>query len=175
MRMLRGRVSGLDAHAGAIAFARSQGLDARQATLPPIPFPDAEFDAVVTFETIEHIEDDAVYVAEIWRVLKPGGVLLLSTPNKDTSSPEGPPSNPWHRREYRLDDLRRLLATFANVEVYGQGFIPTPRVARQATRLTSRFPVLCPYLWRVAGLGNVVRWDGQFTPSIWALHATKPL
>jgi SAM-dependent methyltransferase len=47
-----------------------------------IPFPDASFDAVTMFDVIEHVPDDAKAMSEAWRVLRPGGALLLSTPRE---------------------------------------------------------------------------------------------
>ena len=46
-----------------------------------LPFPDDSFDAVLSFETAEHIFDPAAFIGEIARVLEPGGCLLLTTPN----------------------------------------------------------------------------------------------
>ena len=47
----------------------------------PLPYPDASFDVVTATEVIEHLEDFRRVVREIYRVLKPGGVCILSTPN----------------------------------------------------------------------------------------------
>ncbi|NTV55083.1 MAG: class I SAM-dependent methyltransferase [Candidatus Moranbacteria bacterium] len=47
-----------------------------------LPFPDATFDVVVSLANIEHLEDSESVVREIYRVLKPGGTLLLTTPTK---------------------------------------------------------------------------------------------
>jgi SAM-dependent methyltransferase len=47
-----------------------------------IPFPPASFDAVTMFDVIEHVPNDAAAIAEAWRVLRPGGALLLSTPRE---------------------------------------------------------------------------------------------
>lgn len=77
---------------------------------------DNSFDYAVTFQVIEHIKDDKTFIAEIHRVLKPGGKLLLSTPNiKMTLS-----RNPWHIREYTSDQLKAILAEkFSDVQMKG--------------------------------------------------------
>ena len=77
---------------------------------------DASFDFAITFQVIEHIKDDAAFIKEIYRVLKPGGVLLLSTPNRPMSLTR----NPWHIREYSASELLTLVGkTFGKVEVKG--------------------------------------------------------
>jgi SAM-dependent methyltransferase len=84
--------------------------------VPPLPFPDGSFDAVVTFQVIEHIKKDRALIAEIWRVLRPDGVLVISTPNRTMSLTR----NPWHVREYTPDEFARLLKErFASVERRG--------------------------------------------------------
>lgn len=77
---------------------------------------DNSFDYAVTFQVIEHIKDDKKFVSEIHRVLKPGGKLLVSTPNiKMTLS-----RNPWHIREYNSDQLKaKLSENFAEVQMKG--------------------------------------------------------
>ncbi len=71
---------------------------------PPFPFEDNSFDSIITFQVIEHVKEDEDFVKEIYRVLKPGGVALMSTPNiKMTLS-----RNPWHEREYTGDQLKIL-------------------------------------------------------------------
>lgn len=76
-----------------------------RATVPPIPAADDTYDFVVTFQVIEHIEEDTTFVEEIYRVLKPGGTLIVSTPN----APMSLTRNPWHVREYTTATLRALL------------------------------------------------------------------
>jgi ubiquinone/menaquinone biosynthesis C-methylase UbiE len=49
-----------------------------------LPFPDASFDVVIAKEAIEHLLDQAKAVSEWFRVLKPGGRLVLTTPNRDS-------------------------------------------------------------------------------------------
>jgi len=77
---------------------------------------DNSFDFAVTFQVIEHIQDDKAFILEIHRVLKPGGKLLLSTPNRLMSLTR----NPWHIREYTADELRQVLSSvFSSVEMKG--------------------------------------------------------
>lgn len=83
---------------------------------PPIKIPDNSFDTVVSFQVIEHIKQDELFLSEIYRILKPGGKAILSTPNiKMTLS-----RNPWHIREYTADQLTALAAKyFSKVEMKG--------------------------------------------------------
>ncbi|MGB6014167.1 MAG: class I SAM-dependent methyltransferase, partial [Nodosilinea sp.] len=52
-----------------------------------LPFADDSFDAVTMFDVLEHIPNDKSAIAEAWRVLKPGGSLLVSTPNENWQFP----------------------------------------------------------------------------------------
>ena len=76
-----------------------------------LPFAAASFDAVVSFETIEHLDaaDQPRMLEEFARVLSPGGVLLLSSPDKRRYSDERDHRNPFHRHELDRDELARLL------------------------------------------------------------------
>jgi SAM-dependent methyltransferase len=89
----------------------------RQMVIPPFDsLPDNRFDVVVSFQVIEHIKDDLGYLKEIYRVLKPGGKALITTPNIKLSLSR----NPWHIREYTADELSELAKRiFANVEMKG--------------------------------------------------------
>lgn len=48
----------------------------------PLPFADAEFDRVVVVDMLEHVRDDVSFVAELARVLRPGGRLVVNTPHR---------------------------------------------------------------------------------------------
>ncbi|SHN14933.1 Methyltransferase domain-containing protein [Cyclobacterium lianum] len=90
-----------------------------QVVLPPMPgLKDNAYDVVVSFQVIEHIQDDLLYLREIYRVLKPGGFALISTPNIRFSLSR----NPWHIREYTPEQLReRCSRVFDKVETKGIG------------------------------------------------------
>lgn len=86
----------------------------KQMNIPPLEgIADNSFDYVVSFQVIEHIENDKKYVSEIHRVLRPGGKFILTTPNIKMSITR----NPWHVREYTIEGLETLLkSSFAAVD-----------------------------------------------------------
>lgn len=72
------------------------------------------FDCVVAVEVLEHVERDREFVAEVYRVLKPGGVFIMTTPNGDAVVN----TNPDHKRHYRRQELADLLnLQFPDVDV----------------------------------------------------------
>lgn len=86
-----------------------------------LPLNSASIDQVVSFETIEHVPDAHAFVAELRRVLKPGGRLVLSTPNRAFGPPDRHTANRFHVREFTADELRQLLGEcFEQVQLYGQ-------------------------------------------------------
>ncbi|AYB31187.1 class I SAM-dependent methyltransferase [Chryseolinea soli] len=77
---------------------------------------DNAYDRIFSFQVIEHIEDDFLFLKEIHRVLKPGGTALVTTPNRKMSLSR----NPWHIREYLPQELKALAAKiFSSVEMKG--------------------------------------------------------
>lgn len=122
------RVSGVDYSATAVSHATAEyGSRATfvVGSVLDLPFADDTFDAVTCFEVIEHVEAPAVLVAELHRVLRPGGTLYISTPhalmerlNEETTSN---PHLHYHVSPLVPRDLRRLLrARFRHVTLYGQ-------------------------------------------------------
>ncbi|MCK4753322.1 MAG: class I SAM-dependent methyltransferase [Planctomycetes bacterium] len=86
-----------------------------------IPYEDASFDAAVSFQVIEHIEDDANYVSQVHRVLKKDGMFICTTPNRTHRlKPGQKPLNEFHVREYYPHELESLLKSkFSDVKVWG--------------------------------------------------------
>lgn len=86
-----------------------------------IPLADQSVDVVVSFETIEHHDKHEEMLREIVRVLRPDGVLLLSSPNRSAYSDAPGYANPFHVKELFHDELVGLLEKhFTFVQVYGQ-------------------------------------------------------
>ncbi|HEU4362690.1 MAG TPA: class I SAM-dependent methyltransferase [Mycobacterium sp.] len=118
------RVIALDYDDAAVAHVRARypRVQAVQGNLAELPLPDGSVDVVVNFQVIEHLWDQAGFVAECARVLRPSGLLLMSTPNRITFSPgRDTPINPFHTRELDAGELTGLLADggFAVGGVYG--------------------------------------------------------
>ena len=79
-------------------------------------------DAVVFLQTIEHVEDAGAILDHFRSMSRDGGVAFISTPNLLTLAPPGAEKsgNPWHVKEYRAEEFRRLCeAHFTRVEVLG--------------------------------------------------------
>lgn len=106
------RVIGLDYDESAVAHVRARypRVDMRHGNLAELPLDDGAVDVVVNFQVIEHLWDQGQFVDECLRVLRPGGTLLMSTPNRITFSPgRDTPINPFHTRELNAAELTELL------------------------------------------------------------------
>jgi 2-polyprenyl-3-methyl-5-hydroxy-6-metoxy-1,4-benzoquinol methylase len=90
--------------------------------LAQLPVRDGAIDVVVNMQVIEHLWDQAAFLAEVARVLRPAGTLVISTPNRITFSPgRDKPLNPYHTRELSAAELTGLLrdAGFVTHRMYG--------------------------------------------------------
>lgn len=126
-RSVAGADLAIDAILTARALYRQPHLGILVGDSTRLPFPDGAFDVYVSFETIEHVDDDLAFVAEARRVVREGGVFLCSTPNRRLTNPGTTiaehPFNPFHVREYRHDELARVLGSaFERIEWLGQTF-----------------------------------------------------
>ncbi len=76
------------------------------------------FDTVISFETIEHLEDDVRFINNLTKLLKPSGTLIISTP---FGRGRGIPcSNPFHVHQYKQEEFLELLDDFKYVDMYHQ-------------------------------------------------------
>jgi GT2 family glycosyltransferase/ubiquinone/menaquinone biosynthesis C-methylase UbiE len=86
-----------------------------------LPLPDASIDLVVSFETLEHLPDQLRFLAEVRRVLRPGGLFLVSTPERMVYSAAGSDPNPYHVLELTEAEFSALLSRhFASSQVLRQ-------------------------------------------------------
>ncbi len=74
-----------------------------------LPIQNASFDMVVSFETIEHIFEQEAFISEVQRVLRPGGVVIISSPDRDVYSPSNAPVNPFHLKELTGNEFVGLM------------------------------------------------------------------
>jgi SAM-dependent methyltransferase len=113
-------VRGVDLDPGAIEYAKSAYQRPNlsyycadlQATLP---FADESFDAITSFETLEHVSDQRKMTAEFYRVLRPGGMLVISTPDRCVSE-QLRLDNRFHVAELSKREFVELLARSFIVE-----------------------------------------------------------
>ena len=125
-----GRVIGLDSNPRPLAVAAQRGLEACRGGGDCLPFADASFDLVALLDTVEHIPDEFGVLAEVRRVLKPGGALIVTVPafmwlwsyNDEIND---------HQRRYTAEGLRQKLELcgFAVQRISYNNFFLFPPVA----------------------------------------------
>ncbi len=118
-------VVGVDISQDAVEHARvtyvAPNLCFRQGSATALEFPDASFDVVISFETIEHLGEQAEMLAEIRRVLHSDGILIISSPNRPVYSEESGEHNDFHVKELDFQELNALLESqFGTIAYFGQ-------------------------------------------------------
>ena len=113
----------VDISSDAIGLARAVADNVVQASCEALPFADGSFDLIAAFEMIEHLHDAGAFLAGARRILRTGGVLLVSTPNRayyaESRALAGP--NPFHTHEYDYDEFHTALhAVFPHVHLWTQ-------------------------------------------------------
>ena len=121
-------VTGLDIDGPTIAAARAKyampALRFEAGSVTAMPFADASFDCVVSFETLEHLAEQQAMLVEMRRVLRPHGVLIISTPNRVEYSDKRDFHNEFHVRELSEDEFRALLGRYFGAQRwYGQRLV----------------------------------------------------
>ncbi len=136
-------VVGVDIAEDAVSHARKKyqlpNLEFRLGSCSKIPLADASVDLVVSFETIEHHDEHEQMLAEIKRVLKPAGLVIISSPDKAIYTDKPDYHNPFHVKELYRDEFESLFrAHFKNVialgqkVMFGSGIIPSCEGAQSA-------------------------------------------
>lgn len=135
------RVLALDVSAESVAFAKENytatNVDFLVSDCRQIPLGAQTVDAAVCFEVIEHLAEQTTLLQEIHRVLRPDGVLVISTPNRVYYTEERKETNPFHVREFDFGEfLAFLKGSFAHVEMAFQNhvaslYVGNPRWWRQ--------------------------------------------
>lgn len=118
-------VVGVDIDIRAIKHARTSykksNLEFQQGSCTDLALPNAEFDLVVSFETLEHHAEHDAMLSELRRVLAPNGLLIISTPDKQRYSDELNFNNPHHVKELYADEFLRLIRRhFRHTAFWGQ-------------------------------------------------------
>lgn len=93
-----------------------------------LPINDSTFDVFVSLETVEHIQADNIFISEVKRILKPGGLFICSTPNRKITNPgtkiTDKPWNVFHVREYDFVEFMDLVEReFVIEKIFGQHYI----------------------------------------------------
>jgi SAM-dependent methyltransferase len=115
--------------------ARYPRVQVVHGNLAELPLPDQSVDVVVNFQVIEHLWDQPQFVRECARVLRPGGELMMSTPNRITFSPgRDTPINPFHTRELNADEMAELLSDAGFTSVSMSGVFHGPRLREMDAR-----------------------------------------
>lgn len=136
------QVVGLEIDPAAVAHSREtyplEGLEFVEGTMLDLSrFPEGSFDVVTCFEALEHVVEHDELIAQVRRVLAPGGLFFTSTPDRLVYTGHLHQHNPFHVRELSLAEFQELLGgAFTNATIWGQavsvGSLITPVEERGA-------------------------------------------
>lgn len=121
-------VLGVDIDAKTVLDARQRysqsNLRFVEGSCAAIPLPDNSVDVVVSFETLEHHSEHRAMLSEIRRVLVPGGLCVISTPDRIVYSERTGYRNPFHVKELSAPEFRALVSQyFRNAAFLGQKYM----------------------------------------------------
>lgn len=110
------QVTGIDISPEAVAHARANytadNLVFTESDCTRTPFEDQSFDCIISFETLEHLQDHEALMAEFRRLLKPAGFLVISSPDKAIYTDRMGNENPFHVKELYKPEFEQLLAGY---------------------------------------------------------------
>ncbi|MBI4385396.1 class I SAM-dependent methyltransferase [Candidatus Parcubacteria bacterium] len=129
------RVRGLDNAEVAVSFCRKQGLLAvERGDAARLSYAAASFDAVLCLDVLEHVQDDAAVIAEIWRVLRPGGCVFITVPAFRFL---------WSRHDEVLQHFRRYMMA----DLLELAHVKPWRIRARSYFFFFIFPLVVAYRW----------------------------
>ena len=160
------KVYGVDISPDAIEYAKnnwaSDNIEFVVGSAMDIPFPDSTFDTISAFEVFEHLSDWRKFLSELRRVLKPGGVVYISTPNKTLYSPgTKKPINPHHVFEMTIPEFESAVKEFfvlknmhgQRTPIYNDHFI-----WNIVNPILFTFKKIIPYKWNNTLKLKIINW-----------------
>ncbi|MBI5224329.1 methyltransferase domain-containing protein [Candidatus Micrarchaeota archaeon] len=148
-------VIGVDLHEDQVRETRKKGVKALKARVQKLPFKDATFDIVTMAEVIEHFIETEIALKEIMRVLKPGGRIIITTPNFASIRDRilmifgKLQAFAWHTDHVKFFNKERLTKVlkgtgYRNIHIHGSAFgFPIPKNAK----VTYIFDGIFPAVW----------------------------
>jgi len=163
------RVVGIDISKEAVENARAayprKNLKFRRGSVDALPFKDGSFDVVISFEVIEHLDEElqAAFLKEAGRVLNTDGILVISTPNKAVYTDDANLHNRFHKKEFYVDEFESFLRqVFPRVALFGQSWFISTALLKpfsshfENVRLSDRSDFSPKYVVAVCGATDFV-------------------
>jgi 2-polyprenyl-3-methyl-5-hydroxy-6-metoxy-1,4-benzoquinol methylase len=134
-----------------------------------LPFSNRVFDFMVVLETLEHVCQPIELLSEARRVLKPGGFLVVSTPNRVITSPDRQKTNPindHHEFELSPEEFRQMLEEFfRKVDFFCQDpFAKPDEEFPPGLNFFQKAILAAQRLIRIPDRARVLKWEGEITP-----------